>query len=115
MQVTPSTLRIYFKVIDYEEKMTALVTFLRRANAERPAKCIVYFDTCASVDYFTRVLACFPGLVGIPVVSLHGKVPGKVRTIKKAVVSRLRIKFAWAKVEVPYSTVTHSFSFTRSY
>ena len=37
----------------------------------------VYFLTCACVDYFARVLGHF--LDGIPILSLHGKIPAKYR------------------------------------
>ncbi|VDD76474.1 unnamed protein product [Mesocestoides corti] len=52
-QRTPSTLENFFVVVNPAEKLWALITFLR-SHAEE--KIVVFFATCAAVDYFTRLL-----------------------------------------------------------
>lgn len=51
-QVTPSSLEISYVICTPEEKMVQLVRFLRK---ERDKKFIVYFATCACVDYYFKV------------------------------------------------------------
>jgi ATP-dependent RNA helicase DDX55/SPB4 len=58
-QAIPSTLTNYFQIIQPEHKILHLVQFL----LEHPDQnIIIFFLTCAEVDYFYRVLASFPPL-----------------------------------------------------
>ncbi len=41
---------------------------------------MLYFSTCACVDYFGLVLQRLPELAHLPVLQLHGKCPPKART-----------------------------------
>lgn len=56
---------------EVEEKVPQLVEFLK-AHA-RGQKCIVYFLTCACVDYWATVLPRLQGLKKLPITALHGK------------------------------------------
>ncbi|VDM23209.1 unnamed protein product [Hydatigera taeniaeformis] len=53
-QRTPLTLENYFLVVDPADKLCALITFLRSHLSTE--KIIVFFASCAAVDYFGRLL-----------------------------------------------------------
>lgn len=74
----PSSLRVYYSVIDADKKLGKLVQFIREQAKNTQAKFIVYFLTCACVDYFSKVIK--PLLQQVPLLTLHGKVPAKSRT-----------------------------------
>ncbi|XP_002157158.1 ATP-dependent RNA helicase DDX55 [Hydra vulgaris] len=69
---TPDSLQNYYFVSEGKEKLRNLVSFLR---LHRDEKNIVFFNTCASVDYFSKLLTII--LKTIPVVSLHGHMKKK--------------------------------------
>lgn len=77
----PTQLSIHYKIVDsFEEKLNYFINFaLKPASETDPLfgkKIIVYFATCACVDYYTQVLAfMIPHLF-----SLHGKMTHKQRT-----------------------------------
>ncbi|EFJ12594.1 hypothetical protein SELMODRAFT_123861 [Selaginella moellendorffii] len=73
---TPAGLNIEYLECEGEEKSSQLVNFLRE-NASR--KTIVYFMTCASVDYWGTVLPRLKTLKDVPIVVLHGKMKQSVR------------------------------------
>lgn len=52
-QITPSSLRISYRILKLEEKIGSLLEFL---NKHKNEKVIVYFLTCACVDYFSLAL-----------------------------------------------------------
>ncbi|KAJ2785584.1 ATP-dependent rRNA helicase spb4 [Coemansia interrupta] len=56
----PSTLQISYLVCPPDRKMAQLLRLIRLGNQgadeQRPSKYIVYFSTCAAVEYFYRVL-----------------------------------------------------------
>ena len=52
-RLTPSTLHVHYAVIPCQEKLSSLINFL---NAHKDKKIIVYFLTCACVDYFSLAL-----------------------------------------------------------
>jgi ATP-dependent RNA helicase DDX55/SPB4 len=51
-QATPSTLDIHYMLCEADDKLNQLLHFLKQQQTEAPCKFIVYFSTCASVDYF---------------------------------------------------------------
>jgi len=69
---TPSKLKNYFVVCEYDEKFSQLVAFLRQRKDE---KHIVFFNTCACVEYFSKMLQLLVRKVEL--LSLHGKMKGK--------------------------------------
>jgi hypothetical protein len=60
-----------YLVCEVEEKVPQLVEFLK--THARGQKCIVYFLTCACVDYWATVLPRLQGLKKLPITALHGK------------------------------------------
>ena len=73
-QATPSTLTNYYVVAPLEEKLSRLVAFLRQHEQE---KIIVFFLTCACVDFFGTALQQILTEMGIEL--LHGKMVQKRR------------------------------------
>ncbi|XP_054712587.1 ATP-dependent RNA helicase DDX55-like [Uloborus diversus] len=67
-QKTPSTLSNFFMVCEADMKLSILLQFLKSKSNE---KCMVFFSTCASVDYFSYVLKEL--IKNIPLISIHGK------------------------------------------
>ncbi|CAM8916570.1 unnamed protein product [Rhodiola kirilowii] len=67
---TPSSLNIEYVECEACKKPSQLVDLIIK-NKSR--KLIVYFMTCASVDYWGLVLPSISVLKGIPLISLHGK------------------------------------------
>lgn len=53
-QATPSTLQVYYKIIEQRSKACELFNFLAEHSNE---KIIVYFLTCACVDYFSLAIS----------------------------------------------------------
>ncbi|KAG3005780.1 hypothetical protein PC119_g15185 [Phytophthora cactorum] len=77
-QVTPATLQNYYCLVGHDQRLSALHHFVQSKKGE---KLIVFFSTCGSVDFFSRVLEeLFKGKKDFPVVALHGKMPQKKRT-----------------------------------
>lgn len=75
----PTGLDNRFLVCRAAEKTLQLVRLLRAEQGEGRAKFIVYFSTCAAVDYFYRVLSRLPVLSAFALTSLHGDLPPRVR------------------------------------
>ncbi|KAL7569315.1 hypothetical protein ACA910_016858 [Epithemia clementina (nom. ined.)] len=73
-QATPSTLTNYYIVTKMGEKLSRLVAFLREHRSE---KVIVFFLTCACVDYFGSALSVL--LPECQIEMLHGKMVQKRR------------------------------------
>ncbi|RKP23405.1 P-loop containing nucleoside triphosphate hydrolase protein, partial [Syncephalis pseudoplumigaleata] len=76
-QRTPATLQIGYLVCRPDRKLAQLIRLILRDPSK---KYIVYFSTCAVVDYFSRLLAKLPRLKQIPLFALHGKQDPKKRT-----------------------------------
>ena len=78
VQATPSTLTNYYIVTPLEEKLSRLVAFLRQHAQE---KIIVFFLTCACVDFFGTALqqVMKEDEDGIDIEMLHGKMVQKRR------------------------------------
>lgn len=77
-QATPSSLTNYYIVTKLEEKMSRLAAFLQQHHNE---KLIVFFLTCACVDFFgTALQKILPSSVSnIAIEMLHGKMVQKRR------------------------------------
>lgn len=69
---TPTTLKNYYLICKSKEKFGKLVSFLKSHENE---KLLVFFSTCASVEYFGRAIKEF--LNGYNVSLLHGKMRKK--------------------------------------
>ncbi|KAM7491885.1 hypothetical protein LguiA_034806 [Lonicera macranthoides] len=73
---TPSGLHIEYLECEADKKPSQLVDLLIKNNAQ---KIIVYFMTCASVDYWGLVLPLLAELKGFSLISLHGKMKQSAR------------------------------------
>jgi ATP-dependent RNA helicase DDX55/SPB4 len=77
-QRTPARLRNWFEVRTQNEKLAALVRALEK-RAE--CKSIVFFATCACVEFFGKVMDQLPELQDIKRWTLHGKMVTKRRQL----------------------------------
>ncbi|XP_071946259.1 ATP-dependent RNA helicase DDX55-like isoform X2 [Antedon mediterranea] len=75
-QRTPSTLTNYYTICECDQKVNFLVGFLRKF---KHLKHMVFFSTCAEVEYFGRALGVL--VKNTSVLSLHGKMKGKRATV----------------------------------
>ncbi|KAH7677705.1 RNA helicase protein [Dioscorea alata] len=73
---TPSGLQIEYLTCEADKKSSQLVDFLLKNKSE---KIIVYFMTCASVDYWGVVLPQITVLKDCSIKSLHGRMKQSVR------------------------------------
>lgn len=71
---TPILLNNYYTIIEPEMKLVALITFLKDVKFE---KGMLFFSTCASVEYWMEILPKL--LPNINILALHGKMK-KFRT-----------------------------------
>ncbi|KAL6096484.1 ddx55 [Pungitius sinensis] len=72
VQKTPSRLCNYFTICRTEDKFNSLVAFLRQHKQE---KHLVFFSTCACVEYFGRALETL--VKKVTVHAIHGKMKNK--------------------------------------
>ncbi|KAH6656557.1 P-loop containing nucleoside triphosphate hydrolase protein [Truncatella angustata] len=74
---TPASLSMRYLLAPASQKLPALAQILEKLEP-RPQKTIIFFSTCAAVDYFQHVL---PLLLpqGYAIIPLHGKHQSKVR------------------------------------
>ncbi|KAG2235171.1 P-loop containing nucleoside triphosphate hydrolase protein [Thamnidium elegans] len=82
VQRTPATLDIDYLVCDAEQKLLQMSRILTKelAKEEGSRKFIVYFATCAMVDYFYKILSRLPQLKPFSFHSLHGQMDTKRRS-----------------------------------
>ncbi|KAM3874235.1 ATP-dependent RNA helicase DDX55 [Diretmus argenteus] len=71
-QKTPSRLSNYYTVCRTEDKFNSLVAFLRQ---HKHGKQLVFFSTCACVEYFGRALEAL--VKGVAIHCIHGKMKHK--------------------------------------
>ncbi|XP_076434856.1 ATP-dependent RNA helicase DDX55-like [Babylonia areolata] len=71
-QRTPSSLSNYFMIVDADEKFGQLVQLLK---TKRGRKVLLFFSTCASVEYFSLCLQHI--LKQTPVLAIHSKMKSK--------------------------------------
>ncbi|KAM0754824.1 DEAD-domain-containing protein [Meredithblackwellia eburnea MCA 4105] len=78
---TPASLQNGFVVCKADQKMLKLVEILHQDVKEDSArKFILYFATCACVDYFYKILSVIPSLSNFSVHSLHGQMSPNKRS-----------------------------------
>jgi len=68
----PDSLNIYYTITDADSKLSQLLHILR---THRTDKNIVFLNTCACVEYFSKVLTTL--LKTIPVLTIHGQMKQK--------------------------------------
>ncbi|TSM28102.1 ATP-dependent RNA helicase DDX55 [Bagarius yarrelli] len=72
VQKTPARLSNYYTICRAEGKFNSLVAFLRQHKHEKQ---LVFFSTCACVEYFGRALEGF--IKNVPILCIHGKMKDK--------------------------------------
>lgn len=82
VQRTPATLDIDYLVCDADQKLLQMVRILQSElnDEEGSRKFIVYFATCAMVDYFYKILSRLQCLKPFSFHSLHGQMETKRRS-----------------------------------
>ncbi|KAI5283916.1 ATP-dependent rRNA helicase spb4 [Ascosphaera acerosa] len=84
-KMTPASLQMTYLLTTPSQKLPTVANIFRRMAAQQhgpglPAKSIIYFSTCAAVDYFQHVVpALLPPELGLTTVPLHGKHPPAAR------------------------------------
>lgn len=74
-QRTPSTLKNFYMVCEPREKLSQLVHFI---NEQRPAKIMIFFSTCACVQYFAKLLKhLFSSSKSTTIYAIHRKLRNK--------------------------------------
>ncbi|AQK81352.1 B-block binding subunit of TFIIIC, partial [Zea mays] len=68
--ITPLGLRLEYMICEASKKSSQLVDFLVHNSG---MKIMVYFATCACVDYWVVVLPLINSLKGSPIIASHGK------------------------------------------
>lgn len=68
--ITPLGLRLEYMICEASKKSSQLVDFLIQNSGK---KIMVYFATCACVDYWAVVLPLLNSLKGSPIIPYHGK------------------------------------------
>ncbi|KIM28976.1 hypothetical protein M408DRAFT_16014 [Serendipita vermifera MAFF 305830] len=76
---TPASLQNYYIQCRAEEKTIQLVRILEHELARASSKFIIYFATCATVDYFYRIFSRLSALKSFEISSLHGHLPPEKR------------------------------------
>ncbi|KAK4048578.1 ATP-dependent rRNA helicase spb4 [Microbotryomycetes sp. JL221] len=69
----PASLQNGYVVVAPDEKLSTLVRIIKQETSDRARKFIVYFATCACVDYFYKVVSELTALQDTSVHSLHGQ------------------------------------------
>lgn len=69
-QKTPTSLSNYYTILPGDQKLLALINYLTEHTDK---KIIVFFLTCAIVDYFEKILNLLPQMKGVKVTAIHGK------------------------------------------
>ncbi len=81
--VMPCELRNIYTVCPQGHRLRALLAFLCKVCGTDGGKVIVFVSTCASVDYFGKVLPLLPknglGLQNVKLYAMHGRMPQKRR------------------------------------
>ncbi|XP_036336604.1 probable ATP-dependent RNA helicase DDX55 homolog [Rhagoletis pomonella] len=80
---TPAKLQNFYKIVEPEEKFLAVLNFLRSPLSAH-GKVMVFFPTCACVEYWTTVIPQF--LPERCILGIHGKMKNK----RKNIVERFR-------------------------
>ncbi|CAL8464167.1 g3702 [Coccomyxa elongata] len=80
-RVTPNGLQAFYTICQSDEKLAQLAHFLQE---HRDEKVIVYFLTCACVDFYSLALPAAAGAEQLDVTALHGKMKQSQREAKLA-------------------------------
>nr|XP_037291845.1 ATP-dependent RNA helicase DDX55-like isoform X2 [Rhipicephalus microplus] len=75
-QRTPALLKNFYILCEADQKLSTLVAFLRTHSEE---KHMVFFSTCACVEYFSAILVQL--LKNMTIISIHGKMKRKRQKI----------------------------------
>ncbi|XP_058790337.1 probable ATP-dependent RNA helicase DDX55 homolog [Phymastichus coffea] len=70
---TPTNLNNYYSVVEPNEKLAYMINFIKSKGPD--LKYMIFFSTCACVDYFSTVIKTF--LSSTKILSLHGKMKKK--------------------------------------
>lgn len=76
---TPASLQIGYMVVSPREKILQATRLILHALSQGLTKSILYFPTCAMVDYFYPLLSHLPLLSQFKMISLHGQLPPSAR------------------------------------
>ncbi|WVW80096.1 hypothetical protein I302_102069 [Kwoniella bestiolae CBS 10118] len=77
---TPTALQNKYMICRHAEKTLQLIRLLQaEVKKNEAAKFVVFFSTCAAVDYFYRILSRLPPLSSYHLTSLHGDLPPRIR------------------------------------
>ncbi|WVR03847.1 hypothetical protein IAU60_000844 [Kwoniella sp. DSM 27419] len=77
---TPTGLQNTYLTCRHAEKTLQMIRLLQaEVKQHQSGKFIVYFSTCAAVDYFYRILSRLPVLAQYHFTSLHGDLPPRIR------------------------------------
>lgn len=77
---TPTSLQIGYMMVKPTEKTTQMIRLLHYSlNEDNLTKSIVYFPTCAAVDYFQPLFSQLSQLKKFAIIPLHGKQAPSVR------------------------------------
>lgn len=81
-QRTPASLQIRYLVCDPDQKLAQVVRLLLKelSDADGAKKFIIYFATCACVDYFYKIISKLKDMKPFSIHSLHGQMDTKRRT-----------------------------------
>jgi ATP-dependent RNA helicase DDX55/SPB4 len=66
-------------IVSPREKMLQMIRLVVHALQQNLTKSIVYFPTCATVDYFYPLLSTLSALNSHKIISLHGQLPPSAR------------------------------------
>lgn len=80
-QKIPDSLKIYYHTNKYEDRLAFLIDYLSNHASRKAGKAIVYFGTCACVDYFAKACKEVCRILKRPlnIVALHGRMEHKKR------------------------------------
>jgi ATP-dependent RNA helicase DDX55/SPB4 len=73
------SLQLAYMVVPPREKIFQTIQLVTTSLAQNLTKSIIYFPTCALVDYFFPLLSHIPQLSTHKVISLHGQLPPSAR------------------------------------
>ena len=76
---TPASLQMGYMVTEPTEKILQAIRLVAHAQTQNLTKSILYFPTCAMVDYFYPLLSHTPLLRQHKLISLHGQLPPSAR------------------------------------
>ena len=79
MRADQTSLQIGYMVVPAREKLLQTIRLITHSVRQNLVKSILYFPTCAMVDYFYPIFSHLPSLSSHKLISLHGQLPPSVR------------------------------------